>query len=123
MSLGVAEIPINIILADAVITTRLADNATVRDLAAQMPLALIFKDFNQVEKLAKLPRRLSTDVHQLEPTPDVGDIGYYAPSGDLVCYDGDIAHWNGIVRIGRFESTMELISRQDDNFQVTIERS
>jgi len=32
-----------------------------RDLTAQLPLTLTFKDFNQVEKVATLPRRLSTD--------------------------------------------------------------
>ena len=36
---------------------------------------------------------------------------------------GDVGYWNGIVRIGGFDTTMELIEHQDDNFQVTIERS
>jgi hypothetical protein len=55
--------------------------------------------------------------------PDIRDIGYYAPSGDLVFYYGDVGYWNGIVRIRRFDTTMELIEHQDDNFQVTIERA
>ena len=105
------------------ITARLADNATARDLAAQLPLTLTFKDFNQVEKIATLPRRLSTDGAPPGAEPDIGDIGYYAPSGDLVFYYGDVGYWNGIVRIGRFDTAMELIEHQDDNFQVTIERS
>jgi len=55
--------------------------------------------------------------------PDNGDIGYYAPSGDLVFYYGDVGHWNGIVRVGRFDTTMELIEHQADNFKIKIERS
>jgi hypothetical protein len=119
----VDETPINIIIADTVIPARLADNATARDLIAQLPLTLTFKDFNQVEKVATLPRRLSTDGAPAGADPAVGDIGYWAPSGNLVFYYGDVGYWEGIVRIGRFDSTMGLIERQDDNFPVTIERS
>jgi hypothetical protein len=80
----VDETPIKITIADTVFTARLADNATARDLAAQLPLTLAFKDFNHVEKVATLPRRLSTDGVPAGADPDFGDIGYYAPSGDLV---------------------------------------
>jgi hypothetical protein len=118
----VHETPIKITIADTVVTARLADNATARDLAAQLPLTLTFKDFNQVEKIAALPRPLSTEGVPAGADPDIGDIGYYAPSGDLVFYYGEVGYWNGIVRIGRFDTTMELIKQQDDNFQVTIER-
>ena len=116
------ETPINIIIADMVITARLADNPTAHDLAAQLPLTLMFKDFNQVEKVAALPTRLSTDGSPAGADPDVGDIGYWAPSGSLVFYYGDVGYWEGIVRIGRFDSTMELIERQDDNFPATINK-
>jgi len=40
-----------------------------------------------------------------------------------VFYDSDLGYWNGIVRIGRFDTTMELIGQRSDNFQVIIERS
>jgi hypothetical protein len=119
----VDETPIKITIADAVITARLADNATAHDLAAQLPLTLTFKDFNHVEKIAKLPRPLSTEGVPAGADPDIGDIGYYAPSGDLVFYYGDVGYWNGIVCIGRFDTTMEPIEHQDDNFHVTIERA
>jgi hypothetical protein len=117
------ETPIKITIGDAVITAQLADNATARDLASQLPLTLTFKDFNQVEKIAKLPQPLSMEGVPAGDDPDIRDICYYAPSGDLVFYYGDVGYWNGIVRIGRFDTTMELIEHQDDNFQVTIERS
>ena len=114
-------IPIKITVGDTVVTARLADNATAHDLAAELPLTLTFKDFNQVEKIAKLPRSLSMDGVPAGDDPDIRDIGYYAPSGDLVFYYGDVGYWNGIVRIGRFDTSMELIEHEEDNFQVTIE--
>ena len=121
--IDVDETPIKITIADTVVTARLADNATARDLATQLPLMLTFKDFNEVEKVATLPRRLSMDGVPAGADPDIGDIGYYAPAGALVFYYGDVGYWDGIVCIGRFDTTMDLIEHQDDNFQVTIERS
>ena len=117
------ETPITLTVADTAVTARLADNATARALAAQLPLTLTFRDFNQVEKIAKLPRPLSTDGVPAGADPDIGDIGYYAPSGDLVFYYGDVGYWDGIVRIGQFDATMELFEQQGDEFQVVIERS
>src|SRR4029450_4037621 len=114
-------IPIKITVGDTVVTARLADNATGQDLAAELLLTLNFRDFNQVEKIAKLPRSLSMDGVPVGDDPDIGDIGYYAPSGDLVFYYGDVSYWNGIVRIGRFDTSMELIEHEEGNFQVTIE--
>jgi hypothetical protein len=55
--------------------------------------------------------------------PEINDIGYYAPSGDLVLYYGDVGYWNGIVRIGRLDAQdMSLIERQPDGFELTIDR-
>jgi len=51
-----SEIPIRVIIGDTVLTGRLWDNATARDLIAQLPLTLTFRDFNGVEKIAQLPR-------------------------------------------------------------------
>jgi hypothetical protein len=53
--------PIRITFGDTELTARLHDNATARDLAAQLPLTLTFRDHNNVEKTAPLPRELSLD--------------------------------------------------------------
>ena len=71
------------------LTSRLADNATASDLLDQLPLTLRFRAFNRLEKIAKLPRPLTLDGTPGAADPDVDDIGYYAPSGDLVLYSGE----------------------------------
>jgi hypothetical protein len=53
--------PIRITFGDTELTARLDDNATARDLAVQLPLTLTFRDHNNVEKTAPLPRELSLD--------------------------------------------------------------
>jgi hypothetical protein len=83
---------------------------------------LPFRDLNRVEKIAKLARPLTTDGVPEGGDPEIADIGYYAPSQDLVLYYGDVGHWNGIVRIGRFDSDqLALVEGQPDGFEVTIE--
>jgi hypothetical protein len=114
---------IRITVADQSITAQLADNPTAQDLANQLPLTLTISDYNLVEKVAELPRPLTTDGVPAGDDPDINDIGYYAPSRSLVFYYGDVGYWNGIVRIGRFtDRDIELIEQQPDGFQVTIER-
>jgi hypothetical protein len=93
--------PIRIAFGDTELTARLDDNATARDLAAQLPLTLTFRDHNSVEKTAPLPRELSLEGAPEGHDPAAGDIGYWAPGGDLVFYyDSDAPFFNGIVRIG-----------------------
>jgi NAD(P)-dependent dehydrogenase (short-subunit alcohol dehydrogenase family) len=115
--------PIRITFGDTELTAWLYENATARDLAAQLPLTLTFRDLNDVEKTAPLPRELSLDGAPEGDDPVVGDIGYWAPDGDLVFYYGDVGFWNGIVRIGEFDGEMDAIARMSDDFDVTIERA
>jgi hypothetical protein len=87
------------------------------------PLTLRFRDFNHVEKIAKLPRPLTMAGVPAGDDPEINDIGYYAPSGDLVLYCGDVGYFNGIVRIGRLDAEdMSVIERQPDGFELMIDR-
>ena len=115
------ETKIRVTISDTVLTGRLWDNATARDLIAQLPLTLTFSDFNGLEKIASLPRELSTEGVPAGDDPSPRDIGYYAPSGDLVFYYGDVGYFNGIVRIGQFDGSMDAIVSQTSDFTARIE--
>lgn len=115
------ETQIRVIIGDTVLTGRLWDNATARDLIAQLPLTLTFSDFNGLEKIAPLPRKLSTDGVPAGDDPLPRDIGYYAPWGNLVFYYGDVGYFSGIVRIGQFDGNMDAISSQTGDFTARIE--
>jgi hypothetical protein len=116
--------PIRITVGDTELTARLDDNATARDLAAQLPLTLDFRDHNNVEKTAPLPSELSLDGAPEGHDPVAGDIGYWAPDGDLVFYyDNGAPYFGGIVRIGEFGGDLEAIESQSDDFSATIERA
>ena len=115
---------IRLSVAGQTITAELDDNPTAHDLVAQLPLTVTFTDFNQVEKVAELPRPLTLDGVPAGADPDINDIGYYAPSHSLVFYYGEFGYWTGIVRLGRFAGNdIDLLEAQPDGFPVTIARS
>ena len=116
-----SETRIQVIIGDTVLTGRLWDNATARDMITQLPLTLRFRDFNGVEKIAQLPRKLSMDGVPAGDDPLPHDIGYYAPSGDLVFYYDDVGYFIGIVRIGQFDGSVDAIVSQTGDFTATIE--
>ena len=112
---------IQIKFGDTEIAARLLDNPTARDLVAQFPLTLTFADHNDVEKTAPLPRALSVDGAPDGHDPAAGDLGYYAPGGDIVLYyDDDAPYFEGIVRIGQFTGDAEAIKRLPEASRVTI---
>ena len=115
------ETQIRVIIGDTVLTGRLLDNATARDLISQLPLTLTFSDFNQQEKIASLPRKLSTEGVPPGDDPFPSDIGYYSPVGGLVFYYSDVGYFSGIVRIGQFDSSMDALTSQTDDFTARIE--
>jgi hypothetical protein len=117
-----AGAPIRIRFRDTQLSGRMFDNATARDLAAQLPLTLSFRDHNNVEKTAPLPRALSLDGAPARHDPAAGDIGYWAPDSDFVLYyDDDAPSFDGIVRIGRLDGDLDAIARLPEGARVTIE--
>ena len=116
--------PIRITFGNTELTARLRDNATARDLAEQLPLTLTFRDHNNAEKTAPLPRELAVDEAPAGHDPAAGDIGYWAPGGDFVLYyDNDAPYFDGIVRIGEIDGEVQPITRLPGDSSVTIERA
>jgi hypothetical protein len=111
---------ITISIRDTVLDGRLWDNPTAQDLIAQLPLTLEFRDLNNVEKIARLPWELTMDGVPEGDDPEPQDIGYYAPSGDLVLYYEDVGYFDGIVRLGTVDSDMQVIRSQTGTFAATI---
>lgn len=103
-----------------VVTGVLWDNATSRSLISQLPLTLTFTDHSRLEKIGELPEVLSMDGMPEGDDPQPNDIGYYAPSNDVVFYYGDVGYWTGIARIGEFTSDIAPIQNQTTDFTAAI---
>ncbi|MEU5718566.1 cyclophilin-like fold protein [Streptomyces sp. NPDC020403] len=67
----------------------LNDSPAARDFAELLPLTLDLTDFHSTERVADLPRRLTTDGAPEPAAAEVGDIAYYAPWGNLALFYQD----------------------------------
>lgn len=111
---------IRIHIADATLAATLDDNATARDFFALLPLSLTLTDFSSTEKIADLPRRLSTEGAPAGYDPALGDIAYYAPWGNLAIFYRDFRYSRNLIRLGRLESGIGRLSSSGP-VAVTIE--
>ncbi|MET8274686.1 cyclophilin-like fold protein [Streptomyces sp. NPDC079189] len=78
----------------------LNDSATARDFAALLPLTLDLDDFQNTERVADLPRKLSTDGAPQSSDPKAGDLAFYAPWGNLALFHRDGHPSPGLVILG-----------------------
>lgn len=112
---------IRVVVGDRTFTGELYDNPTARDLADRLPLTITMDDLHGTEKTGPLPRALTTDGAPRGSDPDVGEIGYYAPGRDLVFYYGDMGYYAGIIRVGRFDGSIDRLAGEDDGFWARVE--
>ena len=94
---------IGITISDQRFTANLDDSAAAVDLLAQLPVTVDMVDHGGVEKTGPLLGSLSLEGQPEGADPEVGDLGYYAPSNDLVLYYGDQSYFPGIVVLGRLD--------------------
>jgi hypothetical protein len=85
----------------------LADNATARDFHSLLPMTLTLDDYAETEKISYLPRKLSKDGAPAGVDPEIGDIAYYAPWGNLAIYYKDFGYSDGLIKLGAIDSGLE----------------
>jgi hypothetical protein len=98
---------IQITLGERVITGQLNDTPSVRDFIKQLPLTLDLEDHASTEKIAYLPNKLTSQGAPAGVDPDVGDISYHAPWGNLAIYYKDFGYSKGLIRLGRISGGLE----------------
>jgi hypothetical protein len=103
-----ATMKISIKLEGKTLTASLDDNSTTRDFLALLPLTLTLKDYNRTEKISDLPRKLSTKGAPSGSDPNVGDIAYYAPWGNLAIFYRDFDYSTGLIKLGKMESDVDV---------------
>ncbi len=101
-------------------TATLIDSPTARDFIALLPLALKMEDYASTEKVSYLPKKLTTQGAPAGIDPDVGDITYYAPWGNLAIFYRDFGYSTGLIKLGRFDHGIEAFDVRG-SFDVTIE--
>lgn len=100
---------------------RLNDSKSSKDFINMLPLTLDFEDYNSTEKIATLPRKLTTEDAPSGYTPHTGDFSYYAPWGNLSIFYKEFRYSNSLVKLGEFESGIEKLQNLNSDFKMTIE--
>jgi hypothetical protein len=107
---GTGETRVRFTVGDAEIMVRITDNPTSRDFLSMLPLTLNFRDFNAMEKISDLPRRLTIEGSSGR-APVNGDLIYFVPWGNLgFFYESarrDTSFDDRVIPIGAIESGYE----------------
>ncbi|MFG0872234.1 cyclophilin-like fold protein [Aeromonas media] len=111
---------IRMTMAGQIITASLEESDSARDFFAMLPLTLPLEDYAETEKIAYLPRKLTTQTAPEGIDPQVGDIAYYAPWGNLAIYYRDFGYSSGLIRLGRITSDLDALTAQPSG-TLTIE--
>ncbi len=87
----------------ASMTATLYDNPSARDFASRLPLDLTIDDYSTNEKIAYLPRKLTEEGSGPFDNERPGDLGYYAPWGNLAFFYAGYRYSSGLIRLGRID--------------------
>ena len=98
---------IQIAFANHVFTATLENNVSALALLKMLPLDLSIEDYSNNEKITYLPSKLPGDGSAGFTNEQPGDIGYYAPWGNLAFYHGKYRYSNGLIRLGRLDGGIE----------------
>jgi len=104
------KMKIRITAGKTVLTATMLDNATARDFMALMPLTLVLNDYAKTEKIADLPKKLSTQGAPAGSDPSVGDITLYAPWGNLAIFYQDFSYASGLIVMGKIDHDVDKLS-------------
>ena len=111
---------IRMTMASQIITASLEESDSAREFFAMLPLTLPLEDYAETEKIAYLPRKLTTQTAPEGIDPQVGDIAYYAPWGNLAIYYRDFGYSSGLIRLGCITSGLDALTAQPSG-TLTIE--
>ena len=111
---------IRMTMAGKIITASLEESDSARDFFAMLPLTLPLEDYAETEKIAYLPGKLTTQGAPKGIDPNVGDICYYTPWGNLAIYYKDFGYSSGLIRLGRITSGLDALTAQPSG-TLTIE--
>lgn len=101
------------------VLVKLYDTQAGRELVTMLPLTLSFEDYAHTEKIAYLPRKLSSGVPV--SSPPAGDFTYYSPWGNLAVFYRGFGQDGSLYVLGEIESGKERLADLNRDFTATIE--
>ncbi len=99
----------------------LTDSPATRDFLALLPLTLTLEDYADTEKIAYLPKRLSSTGAPTGHEGIAGAITYYVPWGNLALFHKNFSYSSDLIKLGQFDGSIEALRKQG-KLEITIEQ-
>lgn len=112
---------IRLIVGEQVATATLYDNATAKDFASLLPLSLTMTDYDTIERVSDLPRKLSTQGAPEGVAPVAGELTHYAPWGNLAIFIKPRSYSRSLLPLGKIDDGLAIVS-QPGPYKMRIER-
>jgi len=103
-------------------TATLYDNATAKDFASLLPLSLTMTDYDTIERVSNLPRKLSTQGAPEGMAPVAGELTHYAPWGNLAIFIEPRSFSRSLLPLGKIDEGGLPILAQPGPYQLRLER-
>ncbi len=117
-----SSMKIRLIVGEQVATATLYDNATARDFASLLPLTLTMADYDTIERVSDLPRKLSTQGAPDGMAPVAGELTHYAPWGNLALFIKPRSYSRSLLPLGKVVEGLPILE-QHGPYQLRIERA
>lgn len=106
---------------DNELVVQMEDHPAAQAFYEMLPLELNFSDYNRTEKIAYLEEELPTEGSPDNCDPEVGDLCYYIPWGNLCFFYEDFRQSESLVPLGSIVSGEELLEQLDKARSVLAE--
>ena len=112
---------IRLIVGEKTAVATLYDNATARDFGSMLPLSLTMRDYDTIERVSDLSRKLATEGAPDGMTPVAGELTHYAPWGNLAIFIKPRSWSRNLLPLGKIDQGLDILS-QPGPYNLRIER-
>lgn len=99
-----------IVVGDKEFEAELYDNPTANSLIEQMPFSIDLKDYANKEKIFYPEQKLSLKLAPKGYDPQIGDITYYGPWGNVAIFYEDHGYADGLIPLGHIYNIKAMIN-------------
>ncbi len=87
-----------------------------------LPLTIKMSDYNNTEKIGKIGNAVNTKGEPASFDPDISDIAYYQPFGNLCFFYRDFGLSHSLYSIGRLTKGINIFANKNSDFEITIRK-
>lgn len=98
------------------------DNIAGRSFLEMLPLNIKMSDYNKTEKIGKVGKNININGLPSSFDPDISDIAYYKPFGNLCFFYRDFGLSYGLYSIGKITKGIDIFANQKNDFEITIKK-